>query len=254
MAYRGDDAGDVLEARTGEGLLRLTTGPTTVTLSVGTHTLQLGERFATLVEDGRKKSTQTQLARDGKLYIARGVPRDDLGVWLELPEDDKGAPAGIRRIFGVTPLRLFSDDSLQALKGLDAIHARLRIAVGELGGWAGRAIEVGAGHPLDKVLLAETGDHHAVYARGLFRDRARFAMAVHPDGRIAVTDKKGVVTEVVVRSRHGITVWGDYIRFADKTGKDIAWVAIPWLAPEDRHELARRIGQLVDRDHDAGRA
>jgi len=31
-------------------------------------------------------------------------------------------------------------------------------------------------------------------------------------------------------------------------------VAIPWLAPEDRHELARRIGQLVDRDHDAGRA
>ena len=252
MAYRGDDAGDVLEARTAEGLLRLATGPTTVTLSVGTHTLQLGERFATLVEEGRKKSAQTQLARDGKLYIARGVPRDDLGVWLELVE--AGVPAGIRRIFGVSPLRLFSDDGLQALKGLDAVHARLRVAVGELGGWAGRAIEVGAGHPLDKVLLAESGDHHAVYARGLFRDRARFAMAVYPGGRIAVTDKKGAITEVVVRSRHGITVWGDYIRFADKTGTDIARVAIPWLAPEDRHELAYRIGQLVDRDPAGGRA
>ena len=95
--------------------------------------------------------------------------------------------------------------------------------------------------------MCTSGDHHAIYARGLFRDRARFAMAIHDDGRIRVPDKKGVVTEVVVRSRHSITVWGDYIRFADKTAKDVARVAIPWLAPEDRHELARRIGQLVDR-------
>ena len=53
MAYRGDDAGDVLEARTADGLLRLTTGPASVMLSVGTHTLQLGEHAATLIEDGR---------------------------------------------------------------------------------------------------------------------------------------------------------------------------------------------------------
>ena len=49
-----------------------------------------------------------------------------------------------------------------------------------------------------------------------------------------------------MRSQHGVTVWGDYVRFADPDGTDLARVAIPWIAPEDRRELARRIGQLVD--------
>ena len=246
MAYRGDDAGDALEAKTADGLLRLVTGPGSVVLTVGPRTLQLGAEYATLIEDKGKKTAKTQVPRDGKLYIARGAPRDDLGIWLELVED--GKHAGIRRIFGVAPVIAFSDESLHGLRRLDAIHARLRVAVGELGGWAGRAVEIGAGHPLDKVLFAEVGDHHAVYARGLFRDRARLAMTVYDDGRIVVPDKKKGTTEVVVRSRHSITVWGDYIRFADRTATDVARVAIPWLAPEDRHELARRIGQLVDRE------
>jgi hypothetical protein len=70
--------------------------------------------------------------------------------------------------------------------------------------------------------------------------------------------------EIEVRSRFGVTVWGDYVRFADKNGTDLGRVAIPWIAPEDRRELARRIGQLVDREQsdfiawpphaDAGRA
>ena len=73
MAYRGDDAGDALEARTAEGLLRLVTGPGSVVLTVGSRTLQLGARSATLIEDRGKKSTRTQVPRDGKLYIARVV-------------------------------------------------------------------------------------------------------------------------------------------------------------------------------------
>ena len=170
MAYRGDGTGNVLEAKTAEGVLRLALAPASIVLTLGARTLQLGDKFATLIEEKRKRSAQSQLARDGKLFVARGVPREDLGVWLELVEKDK--PAGIRRIFGARPPDLFADDGLHALNRLDAVAARLRVALDELGGWSGRAVEIGAGHPLDKVLLAERGDHHAIYARGLFRDRA----------------------------------------------------------------------------------
>jgi hypothetical protein len=88
-----------------------------------------------------------------------------------------------------------------------------------------------------------------VYARRLFRDRARFAMAIHDDGRIVLPAGKGDKADrtIVVRSRYGVTVWGDHVRFADPNGDDLGKVAIPWIAPEDREELARRIGLLVDR-------
>jgi hypothetical protein len=126
------------------------------------------------------------------------------------------------------------------------VFQRLRAHLGELAGDIKRAIEIGSGHALDKVLLADHGSHYTFYARRLFRDRARFAMAVHADGRIVVPEGK-TTREVTVTSRYGITVRGDYIRFADPHGTDLARVSLPWLGPEDRDEVARRIGQLVDR-------
>jgi hypothetical protein len=35
------------------------------------------------------------------------------------------------------------------------------------------------------------------------------------------------------------------VRFADPQGTDLGRVAIPWIAAEDRDEIARRLGQLV---------
>jgi len=51
-----------------------------------------------------------------------------------------------------------------------------------------------------------------------------------------------------VQSRYGVTVVGDYVRFAEPSGRDLAKVAMPWITHEDRTELARRIGELVDRE------
>ena len=53
---------------------------------------------------------------------------------------------------------------------------------------------------------------------------------------------------VTVRSRFGVTVLGDYIRFADPTGLDLSRVSLPWIAREDREELARRFGAMVERE------
>lgn len=238
MAYR-DDAGEVLEAPTAEGPLRVELAPRAVTLAVAARTLYVVDKVVTLVEHGKsaKKDRRSSMRVGARLVTARDVPHEDFGLWLELP-------GGMRRIFGVEPVNLLEPDGLAALAALDRAAQAVRGALAEYAGNIQRAVEIGRG--LDKVLLADEGDRYVLYARRLFRDRARFALAVHGDGRIVIPDGKGV-REVVVRSRFGITVVGDYVRFAAPDGADLARISIPWIDPEDRRELARRIGQLVDR-------
>jgi hypothetical protein len=261
MAYRGEDAGDVLQAETSDGTLEVTLAANRVALTVGTKSLHLVDRVATVVEDaGRgkksKRPKRTSFAIAG-IVFARGISREDLGLWIEAAEDREPKPRGsMRRIFGVSPISLFDAEGLRALAKLDQVALRLRSAVEDYASavdiWSARAVEIGGGHELDKVLFADYGDHHAIYARKLFRDRARFLASIHDDGRVLVPDGKEVL-EVRVKSRYGITVRGDYIRFADQTGTDLARISVPWVGPEDREELARRIGALVQRSVSGGR-
>lgn len=241
MAYR-DDSEDVLEAETSDGTLRLELGPRAVKATIGKYTLHVVDKVATVL-DQRRKKTRRESFKIERLVTARDVPHEDLGVWVELP-------GGWRRIFGVEPVSLLEPAGLIALAALDRVAQQLRLSLAEHAGDIRRAIEIGRG--LDKVLLADHGDRFAVYARRLFRDRARFAMEIHGDGRIVIRGGKKPL-EVTVKSRFGVTVVGDYIRFAAPDGKDLARLAIPWISPEDRWELARRIGQLVDLRPDAER-
>ena len=231
MAYR-DDSGDLLAAPTAEGPLRLGLAPRAVTLTVATRTLHVVDKLATVVEHRRKRAS----FKLEQLALARDVPREGLGIWI-------GLPGGMRRIFGVDPVSLLEPEGLFALAALDKLAARLRTALSEHATDIHRAVEIGRG--LDKVLLVDHDDRCEVYARRLFRDRARFAMAVHRDGRIVIHDGRAR-SEAVVRSRFGITVAGDYLRFAAPDGRDLARISIPWITPEDRDELGRRVGQLVD--------
>jgi len=150
---------------------------------------------------------------------------------------------------------LFGTEGVGALSNLDTVALRLRAAVEDYAAavdvWSARGIEIGGGHALDKVLFADYGDHHAIYARKLFRDRARYLASVYDGGRVVVPDGKSV-HELTVKSRYGVTVRGDYIRFADQHGTDLARISVPWVGPEDREELARRIGALVLRGVSAG--
>jgi hypothetical protein len=247
VAYRADRA-DVCEAPTAEGVLHAEVGPRHVKLAVGRRSLDVAGAFATVVEHRRKRAARDRRASfriDGRLVVARGAPREGMGVWVEL--DTGGAGAGFRRIFGVEPDSLLEAHGLAALAALDQLAQRVCAALAHLAGDMRRAFEIGAAAAggLDKVLVIDGGDRYDVFARRLFRDRAHLALIIHADGRIAVPDRAG---EITVRSRHGVTVLGDYIRFADPDGADLLRVAIPWLTPEDRDELARRIGALVDRD------
>ena len=156
--------------------------------------------------------------------------------------------AGPGRLLDAAHLRRRAGLAVRAPTGwsrssaLDTLAQQLRAALADFAGDIARAIELGRG--LDKVLLADHGDRYVVYARRLFRDRARFAMAIYRDGRVIVPEGKEL-REFRVTSKFGITVRGDYVRFADRDGTDLGRVAIPWIAAEDRDEIARRIGQLV---------
>ncbi len=240
MAYR-DDSEDVLEAPTAEGTLRVELGPRSVKATIGDRTLHVVDKLVTVLEQRGKKKVKRESFKIVRLVTARDVPHEDLGVWVELP-------GGWRRIFGVEPVSLLEPEGLIALATLDRLGQRLRNAIAEHSGDIRRAVEIGRG--LDKVLVADHGDHYAVYARRLFRDRARLALEIHDDGRIVIRQHKKP-TELVIRSRFGITVAGDYLRFAAPDGKDLGKCSIPWITPEDRLELARRIGALVDLTPDA---
>jgi hypothetical protein len=254
MAYRGEDAGDILEAPTAGGAVSVNLGPNRLSIAIGSLSLHLAERTATVTElvGKRKRLRRTSYALTGIIY-ARGYPRDDIGLWIEAKQDlEKQQPrANLRRIFGIEPVSLLEPTGLRALAKLETVASRLRTAVDDYAGaanlWFARGTEIGAGHPLDKVLFADYGDHHAIYARKLFRDRARLLATVHPkDSRVVVFDAKAT-HEVSLTSRFGVTIRGDYIRFADKHGTDLARISVPWVSSEDREELARRIGQLVHR-------
>ena len=242
MAYRGDDGGAALEAPTAEGPLVAAFEPNRVELSVAERILRVENRIATVTEGTKRQSFEIT----GRLCVARGYPREDLGVWVELLADH-----AMRRIFGVEPIAVLDPDGLVALRRLEVLAQRVRATLAALAGTVHRAVEIGDGHVLDKVLLADRGDRFEIYARRLFRGAAEPLMTIHADGRIVILDGKAP-REVQVTSRFGVTVRGDYLRFADRHGTDLARVSIPWVGPEDRDELARRIGQLVDLTDRAG--
>lgn len=258
MAYRGDDGTSALEAPTADGLLKATLGPNRLDMVLGPRTLHIADGVATLVE--HKKQKQERRASHkivGPIAIVRGWPRESFGLWIELADDPPpkkspkkpatdSEPLPMQRIFGVEPPDLFEFAGLAALGKLDTLAARVRTHV-EGFATVHRGVEIGSGHPLDKVLVADNGERYAIYSRKLFRDRARFTLSVGADGRIVVPEGKGMKV-VEVTDKYGVTVRGDYVRFQDRHGVDLARVSVPWIGPEDRDELARRIGQLVHRD------
>ncbi|HTL39113.1 MAG TPA: hypothetical protein VL326_38550 [Kofleriaceae bacterium] len=252
MAYRGDDSGDALEAPTADGILKATLGPNRLDMVLGTRTLHIADGVATLVEQKKQKLDRRASHKIvGPIAIVRGWPRESFGIWIELVEQTpkgkkkRDEPAPMQRIFGVEPPSLWEFAGLVALGRLDTLAQRVRAHV-EGFAEVRRGVEIGSGHPLDKVLVADDGERYVVYSRKLFRDRARFTMSIATDGKIVVPEKKGTKT-VEVTSKFGVTVRGDYVRFADRHGTDLARVSVPWVGPEERDELARRIGQLVDR-------
>jgi hypothetical protein len=235
MAYRVDERSEPLETASMAGKLRLEVGAQDVRLMMGGRSLVFADRFATLIEH-KKRDRRSSWRLDGRVVVARDVPRYDLGVWVETPE-------GMLRIFEAVPPDLLAANGLAALRSFDRVAQKLRASLKQYAASVESAVEVGRG--LDKVLLVETEVSLHLFVRPLFRDRARLVISVNRDGEVRLV---GTKAPVHCESRFGVTVQGDYIKFFDRHGTDLARIALPWIMPEDRREIARRIGDLVERD------
>jgi hypothetical protein len=228
MAYR-DDATGALTARAADGELRAELGPT-VTVGLGDRRLRVTDRFASIIE--RDKQLESfELATP--LVVARDPVYDDLGVWTI---DATSA----RRVFGARPRSTLEPGGLDDLRRFEDVARRIRSGLAPYARDVVRASEHGR-VALDKVLMVERDERLELFARKLFKDRARLVVALHPDRRVVVVE--GV--EVTLGSPYSITVRGDLLRFADETGTDRAQVALPWLAAEERQEIARRLAAAV---------
>jgi hypothetical protein len=237
-AFRTVDGAERLEAPIRDGTLHLEVAPRHVALSTRTHRVVVTDEYVAITDSSRKRVRQQVLRISGVLIAARDVPREDLGLWLEL------APGEMRRIFGVAPRDLIADGGLDALRALDRLTARLRQALQPHARGIHRAHEIGRGH--DKVLLADDEESLVLYARHLFGDRARRVCTVTADGTITLVRRRGDL-RFQLHERFGVTVTGDQVRFIDPEGTDLGKVVLHWIFPEDRGEIARRLGDMIER-------
>lgn len=238
--YREADASERFEVAAREGLARLELGPHWFRLDMGERlVLSVAEDFATLVKMQRRRRRKQRSLRLGeaRLLMARGVPTNDIGIWYV------GATGVAERLIGLRPPELLDDAAMRAWHVVDRMAQRLRVVLAPHSLGVERAIEVGQG--ADRVLMVDLGDGIEIYVRRLFREWPRRAMTVHRDGTVVLALKKGE-RRIQCRSRYGVTVIGDYIRFADPTGEDLGALSVPWVTPEDRRFLVHIIGQLID--------
>lgn len=242
LPFREALNGELLTSPTRAGTLSLEVAPRYVTISLAGVQLAISEGLLTITRAAHRRIRRVVRPLGGRLFVARGLPSEGVGLWLEI------RPGEVERVFGAEPRDLIAHDGLAALRQLDRLIRRMASALSAMGRGVRGAVEVGpAGdHGLDKVLVADFGDHLTLYRRSLFRSHARRVLDAYDDGRIEIPSGHGTTT-IVCRSRFMVQVIGDYLRFTSPAGDDLARVSLPWIAREDRGALAERIGEFVER-------
>jgi hypothetical protein len=217
-----------------------------VRVEAGAHgvRLDLGVRYRLAVSGGRAVWTRARRGRRrtlslgrAQLWVARAHPTRELALWYEAD------PGRVERLGAVRPVPLFDAGALAAWRALDRAAAELARALAPWAADVEEATELGRGG--HRVLLVRYAERLVVYARPLFRERPRRALEVCRDGTIVIPASGGDL-RACFHTRFGVSVSGDRVVFCDRNEQRVASLLLPWIAPEDRQELARRFGDLVD--------
>jgi hypothetical protein len=240
--FRDALGGEVLACPTAGGTLQVELAPHHVALVIEDLQIVFARGTVTVTRALRRGLRRVVRPIGARLVVARGLPSEGVGLWLE------ERPGEVERVFGVEPHDLYAADGLWALRQLDRLSRRLGQALSGLGHGVRSALEIGpAGdRGVDKVLVADHGDHLTVFRRSLFRRRARRVLDAFADGRVVLPTPRGDTT-IACRSRFAVQVIGDFVRFTTPAGDDLARIGLPWLSREDREELVTRIGAMVER-------
>ena len=240
--FRDALGGEVLACPTSAGTLQLELAPHHVALVLADFQLVIARGTLTVTRAFRRGVRRVVRPIGARLMVARGLPSEGVGLWLE------DRPGEVERVFGVEPHDLYAADGLWALRQLDRVSRRLVQAVSALGRGVKGALEIGPStdRGLDKILVADHGDHLTVFRRSLFRQRARRVLDAWADGHVVIPTPRGDIS-IACRTRFAVQVIGDYVRFTTPAGDDLARIYLPWLSREDREELVLRIGGMVER-------
>ncbi len=232
--YRELAAVPAIQAASREGKVSLELGPQLVRLALGER-MELTVRGQAATWVRHRGGPGRELGR-ARLWAARSFPTRDLALWYERK------PGQAERLGGVRAVTPFEPGALGAWRALDRVADELCRALDRLEGGGGPAVELGRGH--HRVLLVELAGRLVVYARPLFRERARRVLEVGRDGSLTVPGRRRD-RSVRFESRAQVTVSGDRVRFIATDGRDLVSLWLPWIAIEDRQELVRRFGELV---------
>lgn len=217
-----------------------------VRVEAGAHGVRvdLGTRYRLSVSGGRavwkrlRRGRRRTLALGrARLWVARAHPTRELALWYEVE------PGRVERLGGVRPVPLFDTGALAAWRALDRAAAELSRALAPWSGEVEEATEIGRGG--HRVLVVRFAERLVLYARPLFRERPRRTLEVCRDGTIVMPGRERD-RRAHFESRFGVSVSGDRVVFSDGDDHRVASLLLPWIAPEDRQELARRFAELVD--------
>lgn len=247
-------------ARCRGGSARLVVGPGEMELWLGARWRLWRAGSRVVIERGgagRRRRHRRELdAARSRVWLARSFPAGDLAIWCEV------RPGVVERLCGVRALPLLDQEALVARRELDRLAAVAAVALaegrsgdGDGAGGGGAAVargprmalEMGAGQ--HRVLVVDHGQRLVLYARPLFRERPRRVLEVCADGGLVLPGRggrRGDGRRSFARSRFRVTVSGDRVVFAADDGRDVASVWLPWIGEDERGELARRFGALVD--------
>lgn len=234
MAVRG-----AVRATVQGGGLSLEVGPRHVRLQLGPRLrLTASGQSAVVVRRGRRGERRRELdLRHSRLWLARSHPGRELALWFEVR-------AGlVERLGGVRPGRLLDTRMLDEWRSLDRFARQAHKALEPWAGGARSATELGQGG--HRVLVVKNDERLVLYARPLFRERPRRVLEVCADGSLVIAGKDGD-RRGVIHDRFGASVSGDRLLFLDRKERHVATVWLPWISLEDRRELSRRFGELVD--------
>ena len=237
--YRELAAPPTYQAPSRDGTVNLEVGPQHVRLDLGERLrLTVAGSVATWVRHRRGSSHRRELTLSQRcLWVVRSVPTGDLALWYER------RPGLVERLGGVKAVGPFDAGVLAAWRALDRVADELARALAAHGGGATEAVEVGRGH--HRVVLVQLAERLVIYARPLFRERPRRTLEVCRDGSLVVPGRSHD-GRARIAHRSQVTASGDRIRFTTGDGRDLVSLWLPWIAPEDRQEIARRLGDLVD--------
>ncbi len=237
--YRELAAAPTYKAPSRDGTVSLEVGPQHVRLDLGERLrLTVSGNAATWVRHRRGAPSRRELTlAQRSLWAVRSFPTGDLALWYER------RPGQIERLGGVKPVAPFDIGALAAWRALDRVAEEVVRALAAHGGGATEAVELGRGH--HRVVLIQLAERLVIYARPLFRERPRRTLEVCRDGSL-VLPGRSPDGRARIATRSQVTPSGDRICFTTGDGRDLVSLWLPWIAPEDRQEIARRFGDLVD--------